>query len=162
MTQEDIDKWVTSYHEAGHIIATYHSRLFELTDPAIRLSGASIGNQAEAGLRGAVRQQWTVEHAREFAMISFGGYVGQQILEELWPGLKTRQEGCNDDYEKMTNALQSFGIIEELQDHLSKCAAIIHPRLEELKQLANLIFQSHADVPKAEVLSILEPSPPTI
>lgn len=157
MSQEEIEKWVTAYHEAGHVIATYHRRLFEFTEPAIKLSSASAGNLAEAGLRGPGRDQWTAAHAREFAMISFGGYVGQTMLEVLRPGWITNQDGCHGDYEKMADALRRFGILHERPDHLSECAKIIHTRIEELNQVAGLIFRSTADIPKADVLAILEP-----
>lgn len=157
MNQEEIERWVTAYHEAGHAIATYHSRFFEITEPAIKLSSASAGNLAEAGLRGPRRDLWTADHAREFSMISFGGYVGQMMLEQLRPGLQTKQEGCHGDYQEMMNALQSFGIFDEHEDHLSNCIKIIHPRVKELERLADLIFRSTADIPKADVLGILEP-----
>lgn len=155
MTQEELEKWVTSYHEAGHAVATHYSRFFDLGDPAIRLHSTSAGNPAETTLSGPHRAQWTADHARDYSMISFGGYVGQSVYEQILPGLQTRQEGCHDDYKKMTEALKGFGILSDYEKCLGECIKIIHPRIDELKKLATLIFHATDDIPLETVLTVL-------
>lgn len=47
---------------------------------------------------------------------------------------------------------QSYG---EHPAHLNKCVEIIYPQIDKLKELAEVIFKSDVDVPKADVLAVL-------
>lgn len=154
MNQQEMDKWTTAYHEAGHAIVIHQSLFFDLKDPAILLTGAAQGNLAQAAISGPARSSWTADVARDFSVISFGGYVAQSMLESL-RGWKCPQEGCHEDYRMMTEALNQFGIYGEHPAHLNKCIEIIYPQIDKLKELAEVIFKSDVDVPKADVLAVL-------
>jgi hypothetical protein len=154
MTQDEIDKWVAAYHEAGHAVATFHSRHFVLKDPAILLTNIGT-NLAMTAISGPSRAQWGVEHAREFAIIGVGGYSGQIFLEALRPGWTTKKDGCDQDMKNVGVALSQFNIQDQLTPLLSECRSILINNPKAVQKLAELIFSATADIPKADVVLAL-------
>lgn len=159
MKYEEFKRWSTAYHEAGHLIATHYSKHFSLKDPAVRLRNVRDGNLAEATVRGIRQDMWELKHVRECSVISFGGYVGERILEDLYPGRFVHPESCDGDASIRQFHLQRFHITHEESAHLKKCNRLIDDHKEEHKRVAELIYRSDDDIPLAAVMALLNPKP---
>jgi hypothetical protein len=160
---EDANEWLTAFHEAGHVLTAYYSTYFELKDEAVRLASPGPGALADIGIIGPSRDFWTADHARDFAVIGFGGYVAEMLLcgpGGMKPNWTVKFNGSQQDQQMIEQELVRFGIADEGELLAGKSLRLIHPNVDKLKELAEVIFNAMKAtapyVPKVDLLPILE------
>jgi hypothetical protein len=163
LKDEDANEWLTAFHEAGHVVAAHNSAYFQLKDEAVRLASSGPGALADIGITGPARDIWTADHARDFAVIGFGGYVAEMLLcgpGSMKPNWTVKYNGSEQDQQMIEQELVRFGIVDEYPLLASKSLSLIHPNMDKLKELARVIFNAMRanapHVPKVDLLPILE------
>lgn len=166
LKDEDANEWLTAFHEAGHLLAAYHSANFVIKDEAVRLGTAGPGALADVGITGPANYLWNADIARDFAVIGFGGYIAEMILTDPEGGLKrnwiVKYDGTVQDQKMIATELAVNGISGEYQELAARCLKVIHVNQDKLMDLAQVIFDAikanAQQVRKADLLPILSRS----
>lgn len=161
-SRAEIDRYITAIHEAAHAFVAHKSEFFEIKEPAIRFPGGGSGYLALAHLGPKIYQPGLEKrHAREMVKIGYAGFHGQNLLDKLTllTVLDTPEAGCGDDFIKIKNVAMQTSITDELQSLFQESQKIVADNEDTIHALADVIYESKGNVPRADLLAVLKPAP---
>ncbi len=157
-TLNEREHYFTCLHEAAHIVAVHRSSGWKLSDPLIKFG--QLGNLAQAHFGPRDKDLvWTPEIAREFAIIGFAGYHGQN-LDDHTGVLDGPMSGCEFDFERVATQLDAVGLLDEAEVLLAESGQLIKSEQSLVRRVATCIYEngSSTDLPLSKVLFLLSPA----
>lgn len=154
----EIERRVTAWHEAGHVVATLISRHFEVNDPAVDFRSNPRG-KAFAGVKKlSGPAPPTVAEAKELYAIALGGRIAEDTLE-AWSRQAEGRAIYPDDAGASADLAWARGLVahhqfdEELLEEEARNRLAEH--LEVVVELGDRWWRSKAtQVSRSELLAI--------
>lgn len=158
-----IERKVTAWHEAGHVIVVLLSKHFDIGDPAIDLRPSSRGHAYAGTKRLFVSPRVTDAEAREIVKIAYAGSVGQDWLElvsrDQGPGQAIYPDPANasGDLAMADSVLAQHGLETEREALWTAAQDAIGDHVQTFMALAEHVWRSPSDVlSRADLLAIPE------
>jgi hypothetical protein len=156
-----IERRVTAWHEAGHVIAVLASKHFDVGDPAIDLRPSSRGHAYANAKRLFMSARVTEAEAREIVKIAYAGSIGEDWLhrisrdegQTIHPG----PAGAHGDLKLAESVLIEHGLQGERETLWTAAQDAVGDHALALVKLADQVWKSPSDLlSRAELLAIPE------
>lgn len=154
----DIERRVTAWHEAGHLVATLVSRNFDINDAGVDFRSSPRGKAFAAVKKLSGPALLTVEEAQELYAIALGG----RIAEEALKGWSREAEGRTiypDETGASTDLAWARGLVAHHQFDEAQLETQARDRLagqlEAIVELGDSLWRSNAEqVTRLELMAI--------
>lgn len=142
-------KLEAAYHEAGHIVAAYHSKFFDVVS-GIHLSNDGAGefllSLSRSKCKGAGKAddetaQKDKEVAHEAVVILMAGYTAELIAKEKSCVITPHRPSADPDYDLAATFLQSAGLSHKTDRAEKEARAILIENWAMVETLATLAFK---------------------
>lgn len=156
-----IERRVTAWHEAGHVIAVLASKHFDVGDPAIDLTPGPRGHAYAGAKRLFMSTRVTAAEAREIVKIAYAGRIGEdwlhRISQDEGQAIYPDPANVRGDLKIAEDALVEHGLESERDTLWTAAQDTVGDHALALVMLADRLWRSPSDVlSRAELYTIPE------